>query len=103
MDPERPVYCPRCKEDQAGKPLHECYTDLNEKNGKWRSYFKYKCDNCGVTFLVKDDSLSPGDKADMHIVMRYLRDEKPPAIIAKELGKPLSWVNDVIEMINEDS
>ena len=102
MEPERSIFCPMCQEDQAGKPLHERYTDLNEKNGKWKSYFKYKCDNCGCTFLVKDDYLSPGDRADRDIVGTMLGEGKTPAGIAKELGKPLSWVTDIIEWMKED-
>jgi transposase-like protein len=102
MEPERPVYCPRCREDQSGKPLHERYTDLGEGKDKFRSYFKYKCDNCGCTFLVKDDYLSPGDWAERNIVRDMLREGKNPAAIAKELGKPLSWVTDIIEWMKED-
>ena len=102
MDPERSVFCPRCREDQSDKPLHERYTDLGEGEDKFRSYFKYKCDNCGCTFLVKDNYLSPGDWAERGIVRTMLGEGKTPVGIAKELGKPLSWVTDIIEWMKED-
>ena len=102
MEPERSIFCPMCQEDQAGRPLHERYTNLNEENGKWRSYFIYKCFNCGCTFLVKDDYLSPGDYAERSMVRNKLGEGKTPEGIAKELGKPLSWVTKIIERMKED-
>jgi len=53
-------------------------------------------------FLVKDNYVSPGERAERGIVRTILGEGKIPASIAKELGKPGSWVSDIMKALKDE-
>ena len=55
---EEEIFCPRCRSDGIGRAILE--SRLKNDNAD-NSYLKYKCDNCGSVFLLKDNYHPPGE------------------------------------------
>ena len=59
MEPERSIFCPMCQEDQAGRPLHERYTDLNEKTANGNRILNTNATIAAVRSLSKMITFHP--------------------------------------------
>jgi DNA-binding MarR family transcriptional regulator len=101
MMPEKEIFCPRCQNDQIGRALYDCYTNLGLSEDEWGSYLYYECDNCDCVFLIKDDYLSPGEQAERAIIKAKLDEGGTPASIAKDLGMDPSKVSDIVKSLQK--
>jgi hypothetical protein len=101
MEPPEQIFCPRCQYDQIGRALQDFYSNLGEGN-EYRSHLRYRCNNCGCVFLVRDDHLSPGEQAERSMVITRLKEGKTQEIIAKELGMSLKKVSGIVTRYEYD-
>jgi phage FluMu protein Com len=92
------ISCPRCKSDRIGRPLEDIYKDLGEG---YRSYLKHRCPTCGCVFLIRDDSISPGEWATRNVIMARLAAGKTSAAVAKELHMSLERITSMVDRAKE--
>jgi len=94
------IFCPRCQSDGIGRPVLE--SRLERDDVKDNSYLKYRCDNCGCVFLIKDDHVSEGERAERNMVKSRLNRGKTPDEISKELGLSSKKVSRLIKAIQDE-
>jgi transposase-like protein len=93
------IFCPRCRSDGIGRALLE--SCLERDDDKDNSYLKYECDNCGCVFLIKDDYISPGERAERSVIVSMLNEGMAPTNIAKELNIDREKVSKIVKELRK--